>query len=80
MKLNTNPFSVSMVELDHKKILVRMDQAEMTKGKNVVVSDNLRNRMIRPHNPEIGVWKENVQRKPTKRVKTTSAMLIEKYQ
>jgi hypothetical protein len=80
MKLNTNPFSVSMVELDHKKILVRMDQAEMTKGKNVVVFDNLRNRMIRPHNPEIGVWKENVQRKPAKRVKTTSAMLIEKYQ
>jgi hypothetical protein len=30
MKLNMNPFSVSMVELDHKKILVRMDQAEMT--------------------------------------------------
>jgi hypothetical protein len=69
-----------MVELKHKKILVRTDQAEMTKGKNVVVFDNLRNRMIKPHNPEIGVWKENVQRKSAKRVKPTSAMLIEKYQ
>jgi hypothetical protein len=46
----------------------------------VVVSDDLHNRMIRPHNPEIGVWKENVQRKPAKRLKPTSAMLIEKYQ
>jgi hypothetical protein len=26
------------------------------------------------------MWKENVQRKPTKRVKPMSAMLIEKYQ
>jgi hypothetical protein len=37
-----------------------MDQAETTKGKNVVVFDELRNRMIKPHNPEIGMWKENV--------------------
>jgi hypothetical protein len=47
MKLDTNSFPISMVKLEHKKILVRMDQAEMTKGKNVVISDNLRNRMIR---------------------------------
>jgi hypothetical protein len=79
MKLDTDPFPISLVELEHKKILVRTDQAEMTKGKNVVISDNLCNRMIKPHNPEIGVWKENVQRKPAKSVKPTSAMLIEKY-
>jgi hypothetical protein len=36
--------------------------------------------MIKPHNLEIGLWKENVLRKPTKRVKPMSAMLIEKYQ
>jgi hypothetical protein len=36
--------------------------------------------MIKPHNPEIGVWKDNVSRKTAKRVKPTSAMLIEKYQ
>jgi hypothetical protein len=80
MKLDTNPFPVSMVEPEHMKILVHVDQAEMTKGKNVVVFDDLHNRMINPHNLEIGVWKENVQRKPAKRVKPTSAMLIEKYQ
>jgi hypothetical protein len=36
--------------------------------------------MIKLHNPENGVWKENVQRKPTKREKPMLAMLIEKYQ
>jgi hypothetical protein len=60
MKLNTDLFSIYMVELEHKKILVRMDQAETTTGKNVVIFDDLRNRMIKPHNPEIGMWKENV--------------------
>jgi hypothetical protein len=44
----------------------------------VVVFDDLHNRMIMPHNPEIGVWKENLQRKSAKRVKPTVAMLIEK--
>jgi hypothetical protein len=80
MKLDTNPFPISMVELEHKKIRVCTDQAKTTKGKNVVVSEDLRNWMIRPHNPEIGMWKENVQRKLAKRVKPTSVMLIGKYQ
>jgi hypothetical protein len=60
MKLNTDSFPVSMVKIEHKKILVRMDQAETTKGKNVVVSDDLHNRMIKPRNPDIGVWEENM--------------------
>jgi hypothetical protein len=80
MKLDTNSFPISMVELEHKKILVCMDQAETAKGKNMIICDDLHNRMIRPHNPEIGVWKKNVQRKLAKRIKPTSAMLIEKYQ
>jgi hypothetical protein len=80
MKLDTNPFPIGVVELMNKKVLVRMDQGKTTKGKNVVVSDELHNRMIKPHNPKIGVWKENVLQKPAKRVKPTSAMLIEKYQ
>jgi hypothetical protein len=60
MKLNIDPFPIDMVELMNKKVLVRTDQAEMTNGKNVVVSDELRNRMIKPHNSDIGMWKENV--------------------
>jgi hypothetical protein len=80
MKLDTNPFLIGMVELIDKKVFMRTDQAKMTKGKNVVVCDELRNRMIKPHNPKISVWKENVLWKPTKRLKSTPAMLIEIYQ
>jgi hypothetical protein len=43
------------------------------------LSDSPRD-MSRTHNLEVGVWKENVQRKPAKRVKPTSAILIKKYQ
>jgi hypothetical protein len=80
MKLDIDPFPIGMVKLKHKKILVCTDQAETTKDKSMVISNDLRNRMIKPHNSEIGMWKENVQRKLAKRVKPMSAMLIEKYQ
>jgi hypothetical protein len=80
MKLNTDTFPVGMVELMDKKVLVHTNQAKTTKGKNVVIFNELRNRMIKPHNQEIGMWKENMLRKLAKRVKPTSAMLIEKYQ
>jgi hypothetical protein len=50
-KIDTDPFPVGMVELEQKKILVHANQAETTKGKNVAVSDDLHNRMIKPHNP-----------------------------
>jgi hypothetical protein len=52
MKLDTDSFPVGMVELMDKKVLVRSDQAETTKGTNVAVSDELHNMMIKPHNPE----------------------------
>jgi hypothetical protein len=71
MKLDMNLFHIGMVELMDKKVLVCTDKAETTKANNMVVSDELRNQMIKPHNPEIGVWKENVLRKPAKRVKPT---------
>jgi hypothetical protein len=80
MKLDMDPFPVRMVELVDKKILVCTDQAETTRGKSVVISDELRNRMIKPHNLEIGVKKKNVLQKLAKRVKPMLAMLIQKYQ
>jgi hypothetical protein len=69
MKLDTDPFPIGMVKLMDKKVLVRTDQAKMTKGKNVVVSDELRNWMIKPHNLKIGMRKENVLWKLAKRIK-----------
>jgi hypothetical protein len=80
MKLDTDVFPIGMVELMDKKVLVRTDQDETTKGKNVVVSNELCNQMIKPHNLKSGVSKENMLRKLAKRVNPTSAMLIEKYQ
>jgi hypothetical protein len=68
VKLDTDLFLVGLVEIEHKEILVRTDQVETTKGKNVVISNDLRNWMIKPHNPETGMRTENVQRKPAKRV------------
>jgi hypothetical protein len=80
IKLYMDPFPIGMVELMDKKVLVRTDQTETTKGKNVVVSNELCNLMFKPHNPEISVWKENVLQKPAKRVKPMLAILIKKYQ
>jgi hypothetical protein len=45
----------------------------------VIVSDVLRGRMIKPRNPEVGTWKENVDRRTVRKIKPTSDMLIEKY-
>jgi hypothetical protein len=58
MELDTDPFPIGMVELELKKILVRTDQAETTKVKNVIVVDDLRNRMIKP----INQWLELIEK------------------
>jgi hypothetical protein len=79
MRLDVDPFPVNMVELEGKRVLVRSDQAAATKGENMVVSDELRHRMIKPHNPEVGAWKKNVDRKTPWKVQPTSSMLIKKY-
>jgi hypothetical protein len=55
MKLDIDPFPVNKVGFEAKKILVCSNQEEMTKGKNVVVSDELRQRMKKPKSPEVRV-------------------------
>jgi hypothetical protein len=79
MKLDVDPFSVDMIDFAEKKVLVRQDQAGTTRGKNVVVSDEFRLKMLKPKNPKVGVWKENARRKDRSRWKSTSNFLIEKY-
>jgi hypothetical protein len=44
-----------------------------------VVSDELQNRMIKPHIPKVGEWKENTPRRSDRRLKRTSSMLMDKY-
>jgi hypothetical protein len=45
----------------------------------VLVSDELKSQMVKPKSPEVGVWKENLPRKPRSTWKLTSSFLIEKY-
>jgi hypothetical protein len=79
MKMDVDMFPVNVVELGQRKVLVQTDQAATTKGKNVIIFEYLRNWMAKPRNLEGGVWKENTPRKPARRVKPTSSMLIKKY-
>jgi hypothetical protein len=56
MKLNKDLFPANMntVELDGKNVLLGSSQAELTKGKDVIIGEERHPRMIRPKNPEIG--------------------------
>ena len=60
-------------------MLIRSDQTESTRGKNVVIDNNAAPRMIKPKNPEVGVWKVNGGRKQAPKIKPTVSMLLEKY-
>ena len=61
-------------------MLIRSDQAESARGKNVVVDDNAPPRMIKPKNPEVGVWKTNERKRQlAPRPKPTVKQLLDKY-
>jgi hypothetical protein len=48
MKLDMDHFPVNMINFEEKKVLMRTDQASTVKGKNVVISDELKVRMMKP--------------------------------
>jgi hypothetical protein len=58
---------------------VWIDQTATTAGKNVVVFEDLRIRMMKPRQPEVVVWKKKVWRKCRSEWRMTSSFLIEKY-
>jgi hypothetical protein len=68
-----------MINFKEKKILIRTSQANMTRRKNVIMSDEPRLKIIKPRSPEPRVWKVNQMRWSRPRVKPTSDMLLEKY-
>jgi hypothetical protein len=78
-QLDVDPFLVNTIRFEEKKILVQTDKVVTTKGENVVVSDELRNKMIKPRSLEAEVLRENVRRKPTQRIKPNFVRLINKY-
>jgi hypothetical protein len=61
MKLDKDPFpaNINMVKLDGKKVLVWPSQAEMTKGKEVVIGEEQLPRMIKPKSLKDGQWQKN---------------------
>jgi hypothetical protein len=79
MKLDMNPFPMDMINFEEKKILVRTSQATTTRGKNVIISDEQRSRMLKPRWPEMDVWKANEYRKSQPERRPTSSFLAEKY-
>jgi hypothetical protein len=58
MKLDKDPFpaNMNMVELEGKKVLVQPSQAELTKGKEVIVREERPPRMIKPKSLKGGQW------------------------
>jgi hypothetical protein len=61
MKLDKDPFpaNMNMVELDGKKVLVWLSQAESTKGKEVIIGEEWVSRMIKSKSPKGGQWQKN---------------------
>jgi hypothetical protein len=51
--------NMSMVKLEGKKVLVRSSQAEMTKGKKVIIGEERPPRMIKPKSSKDGQWQKN---------------------
>jgi hypothetical protein len=45
---DTSSTNMNMVELDGKKVMVQPSQAELTKGKEVVIGEQRPSRMIKP--------------------------------
>jgi hypothetical protein len=39
MQVDHNPFAINTLELNNPKVLIRPDQAEKAKGKNVIIGE-----------------------------------------
>jgi hypothetical protein len=74
MKLELDPFLVDIINFEEKNVPVRTDQASTTRGKNVVVSDELKVRMMKPWNLRL-----TSGRRSRWTWKPTSSFSMEKY-
>ena len=78
-KLDSDSSPVNVIEFQNKKVLIRSDQTESTKGKNVLIDDNAAPRMIKPKNSEVEARKVNGKKRQAPRKKPAVSMLLEKY-
>jgi hypothetical protein len=81
MKLDKDPFlaNMNLAELDGKKVLIRLSQAEVTKGKEAVIGEEQPLRMIKPKSLKDGQWQKNEGSKPQQHPKATFRILMAKY-
>ena len=70
MQIDKAPFSVRTLELNSSKILIRPDQADGAKGKNVVIGDP------RPMNANDKILAREVVKEKTDDVKDTLKITI----
>jgi predicted GTPase len=69
-----------MIDFENKKMLIRSDQTESARGKNVVIDDSAPTRIIMPKNAEVGLQKvDERKRKSDPRPKPTVKQLLYKY-
>jgi GH43 family beta-xylosidase len=81
IKLDKDPFStnMNMVELDGKKVLVWLSQAESTKDKEVIIGEEQPPRMIKPKSLKDGQWQKNKGSKPQWHPKDPFDIFMAKY-
>jgi hypothetical protein len=81
MKLDKDPLleNMNVVELEGKKVLVRLSQVELTKGMEVVIKEERPPRMIKPKSPKDGQWRKNERSKLQKHPNATFNILMAKY-
>jgi hypothetical protein len=81
MKLDKDPFlaNMNMIELEGKKVMVRLSQANSTKGKEVVIGEEMQPRMIKPKSLKATQWKKNERNKAQSHPKATFDILMAKY-
>jgi hypothetical protein len=81
MKLDKDmfPANTNMAELEGKKVMVWPSEAESMKGKDVIIGEDRKPRIIKPKSLEAGQWKRNEKSKPHSCPKATFDILIAKY-
>jgi hypothetical protein len=81
MKLDKDSFltNINMIELDGKKVLVQLSEAESTKGKEVIMGEERPPRMIKPKSPKDGQLQKNEGGNTQRCPKATFGILNAKY-
>jgi hypothetical protein len=81
MRLDKDPFpaNMNMAELEGKKVLVRPSQAEITRGKEIIIGDERPPRMNKPKSLKDDQWQKSEGGKPQCCPRANFDILMAKY-